>query len=74
MSSSLVGPRFLGIGRYLNYAEHCSPQYGEQDVLISIGTSMISGVNGRDAPGGIAEIDLKVALSMGSNLCGFLSK
>ena len=31
---------------------------------------MISGVSGCEGPGGIAEIDLKVALNMGSKLCG----
>ena len=31
---------------------------------------MISGVSGCEAPGEHAEIDLKVALSMGSKMCG----
>ena len=31
---------------------------------------MISGVGRRDVPGGIADIDLKVALSMGSKMSG----
>ena len=31
---------------------------------------MISGVSRRDGPGEFAEIDLKVALSMGSKMCG----
>ena len=31
---------------------------------------MISGVSWCEGPGGLAEIDLKVALSMGSKMCG----
>ena len=43
---------------------------GEQNVWKYKGKSMISGVSRSDGPGGIAEIDLKVALSMGSKMCG----